>query len=200
MSDVVDDLINDHEFIVTLARFSDGLTSQKAIKKRYNFTDDVWEQLGSNDALVEKIEAEKQRRIASGATARERAQLLFADAPTVLGGIMNDPSSSARHRIESAKELRVVADNGPQVAPPASTEKFQIIINLGNGEAVTYDKSIPVRPHGVIDNVPQELLLTNKREDDSDSSGHDAEGDQLRTPWGLVAASKRSEDGGGEPL
>ena len=34
-----------------------------------------------------------------------------------------------------------------------------------------------------------------------ESNGSDgAEDDQLHTPWGLIAASKRTEGGGGEPL
>ena len=78
MSDVVEDLINDHEFIVTLARFADGLISEAAIRKRYSFTDEVWASLGENDRLVEKIELEKARRIRRGDTARERAQTHFA--------------------------------------------------------------------------------------------------------------------------
>jgi hypothetical protein len=208
VSDIVDDLINDHEFIVTLARFADGLTTQAAIKKRYKFTDDVWEQLGSNEALVEKIEAEKARRIRRGDTAREKAQRLYVQVPDVLGTIMNDPSSSARHRIESAKELRVVADNGPETAPPASTEKFQIVINLGaDVPPLVFNKSIAVGPHGDIDTAPQELLLANKREDDSNTSGYNtAKGvvedtDPLPTPWGLIAANKQGNDGnGGQPL
>ena len=59
MSDVVDDLINDQEFIVTLARFADGLTTQAAIKKRYNFTDDVWEQLGSMMRSLKRLKLKK---------------------------------------------------------------------------------------------------------------------------------------------
>jgi hypothetical protein len=200
MSDVVEDLINDHEFIVTLARLADGLTSQAAIKKRYNFTDDVWEQLGSNDALVEKIEAEKARRIRRGDTARERAQTHFAAAPDVLNSIMNDSSASARNRIESAKELRVCADHRPEIAPTAAADRFVISINLGGGEILTFDKSITPQPHDDINNAPQELLLASKREDDSNNID-DAEDDaELHTPRGLLLASKRTEGGGGEPL
>jgi hypothetical protein len=200
MSDVVEDLINDHEFIVALARFADGLTTQAAIKKRYNFTDDVWEQLGNNDALVEKIEAEKTRRIRRGDTARERAQTHFAAAPDVLNSIMNDSSASARNRIESAKELRVCADHKLEIAPAAAADRFVISINLGGGEILTFDKSITPQPHDDINNAPQELVLAKKREDDINSTGHntaegvvdDAEDDQL--------ARKQTEGGGGQPL
>jgi hypothetical protein len=201
MSDVVEDLINDHEFIVTLARFADGLISEAAIRKRYSFTDEVWASLGENDRLVEKIELEKARRIRRGDTARERAQTHFAAAPNILNQIMNDSSASARNRIESAKELRVCADHRPEIAPTAAAERFVISINLGGGEILT--KSITPQPHDDINNAPQELLLASKRENDSNSTEYntvDAEDDRLPTPWGLITANKQTDDGGGEPL
>src|SRR5262245_30199438 len=98
--------------------------------------------LGEAESLIEKIENEKLRRIRRGDTAREKAQRLYAQAPDVLGGIMNDSNASPRHRVECAKELRVVADNGPQAAPPPPAERFQIIINLGNDEILKFDKTI----------------------------------------------------------
>src|SRR5262245_31379042 len=123
MGDVVDfpaSLIDDREFVLACARYADGLLSEAAIKKRYRFDDETWERLGSNDALVAAIEAETTRRIRNGDTARERAQVLYAETPTVLGGILHDDGASARHRIESARELRQIADNGPEAAAPAS--------------------------------------------------------------------------------
>jgi hypothetical protein len=202
-------LVENAELITDMARYADGTLTEQQVKQKYRFDADVWEQLGNNDALVEKIEAEKARRIRRGDTARERAQLLFADAPTVLGSIMNDPSSSARHRIESAKELRVVADNGPEASPPASAEKFEIIINLGaDVPPLVFSKSITVGPEPSDVDTNQEFARRTTGPDDINSIGHttvegvvdDTEVDQLPTPWGLIAASKRTEDGGGQPL
>src|SRR5262245_57550533 len=122
-----------HDFIVDCTRFAEGILTERAVKKKYRFDDATWERLGSDEALIEAIEVEKTRRIRDGSTARERAQALFAVAPTVLGDIMNDPSASARHRIEASKELRMVADNGPEAAPASTSEKFLIQINLGGG-------------------------------------------------------------------
>jgi len=111
-------LIENHEFITACARYGEGLLSEEAVKKKFRFDDDTWASLGDNEALVEAIEAEKARRIRSGATARERAQVLFARAPDVLGTILDDGTASPRHRIEAARELRQVADNGPYPASP----------------------------------------------------------------------------------
>ena len=65
-------LIENLEFITDLARYAEGLFSEADVKKKYRFSDDAWERLGDDDALVEAIEAEKIRRIRNGSTARER--------------------------------------------------------------------------------------------------------------------------------
>src|SRR5262249_7418012 len=99
------------EFIADCARYAEGLLSEAAVRKKYRFGDNDWENLGDNDALVEAIEVEKVRRIRNGDSARERAQQLFAQAPDVLGDILHDDGASPRHRIESARELRQIAAN-----------------------------------------------------------------------------------------
>ena len=196
-------LIENPEFITDCARYADGVLTETQVKKKYRFDDNTWTRLGEDDKLIEAIEAENTRRIRRGDTARERAQTHFAAAPDILNQIMNDSSASARNRIESAKELRVCADHRPEIAPAAAAERFVISINLGAGEILTFDKAITPRPHDDIDNVSQELLLANKRENDSNSTEHnavDAKDDQLPTPWGLITANKQTDDGGGEPL
>jgi|SRR5262249_38562868 hypothetical protein len=179
MGDVVNfptSLIEDGDFILACARYADGLLTEAQVKKRFNFDDDTWKRLGENEPLIAAIEAEKERRIRNGETARERAQKLYAQAPDVLGGIMHDDGASPRHRIESARELRQIAANGPEAAP--ASDRFQIIINL-DGDIERYDKSIAIDPNDVDPN-------------DTDT-----------TPQGLlpiIAANKRKDDGGGEPI
>src|SRR5262245_15726244 len=114
------------------------------VRKRFRFDDDTWKRLGENDALVEAIEAEKERRIRNGESAREKAQALFVQAPGVLGGIMNDDSASPRHRIESVREIRQIAANGPEAAP--ASDRFVITINLGD-DVLKFDKSIEINPN-----------------------------------------------------
>jgi hypothetical protein len=183
-------LLEDRDFILTLARFADGLLSEEAVRKKYRLDAAAWESLGNNDALVEAIELEKQKRIRDGSTARERAQILYAQAPTVLGGIMNDARAPARNRIESAKELRVVADNGPQVAPAATAEKFMIVINIGNDEVLKYPPSADK-----ILNVSPKVIEHDSEPHDND----DPDEQQLATPWGLflTATNKQGSDGNG---
>src|SRR5215475_6777332 len=62
------DLASDlgRELIVDLSRFYEELLSEAAIRKKYRFDDKTWEQLGSDDKLVEMFEDEKIRRIRDG--------------------------------------------------------------------------------------------------------------------------------------
>ena len=164
-------LLDDHNFILAMARYADGLMTEAQIRKRYNFDAATWNRLGENEPLIAKIEAEKERRIRDGSTARERAQALFTSAPTVLGDIMNDGSASPRHRIESAREIRQIAANGPEAAPAA--DRFVININLGADETIRFNKSIKVDPNDVDpDNIEATrsklipLVTANERKDD----------------------------------
>ena len=180
MGDVVDLhghplILEDHEFIADCARYAENLLSEKDIKKKYHFDDATWESLGNDEKLIEAIEKEKTRRIRSGATARERAQLLYTEVPTVLGNILNDCSASPRHRIEAGKEIRMVAANGPEAAPAA--DRFQITINLG-ADTLRFDKSIAIDPN---DTDPNDIGTT---------------------PQGLlpIIAAKKRDGGDGEPI
>ena len=182
MGDVVDrrgqslSLEDNHDFVSDCARYGEGLLSEEAVRRKYCFDDGAWGKLGDNEALIEAIEAEKIRRVRDGSAARERAQQLFATAPSVLGDILHDDSASPRHRIESARELRQIAANGPEAAPAA--DRFVITINLG-AEVLHFDKSIAIDANDVdpnaTDTAPQELPS-------------------------IVAANQRKDDGGGDPL
>ena len=132
------------ELITDLARYAEGLLDEVAVKKIYRFSDEDWDRMAGNDELVEKIEAERRRRIRDGSSARERAQQLFAQAPTVLGAILHGDGVSPRHKIESARELRTIAANGPEATAPAT--RFKISIDLGARARRNYSKSIEVHP------------------------------------------------------
>jgi hypothetical protein len=151
MGDVIDlkttaNLSDNFEFIQDLCRFAESILTEKQVKKKWRFTADVWTRLGDDDVLVEKIEAEKIRRIRDGSSKRERAQLLVVKAPDVLSGILLDSSASPRHRIDSAKALDDFAANGPTAAPAG--DRFVITINLG-ADTLRFDKSIAPDPNAI---------------------------------------------------
>jgi hypothetical protein len=120
--------LEDHEFVVDLTRYVEGILTEQQIKKKYHFDNDTWTKVGGDEALIEAIEAEKIRRIRSGTAKRERAQQHIVKAPDILEKIMSDDNANARHRVDSIKALDALADPGPQVVPPA--DKFIIRIDL----------------------------------------------------------------------
>ena len=89
---------------------------------------------------------------------------------------MRDPNANERHVIDSIKTLDALAANEPATAQNSS-ERFIITINLGNDEKLRFNKSIRPDPHDTdveIIEPPQELLA--------------------------IAAAKRKEGGGGQPI
>ena len=72
--------LEDDELIENLARFADGTLSEAAVKARHHLSNEEWAALGDSDRLVELVEACKLRRIRTGATKRERAQIEIVDA------------------------------------------------------------------------------------------------------------------------
>ena len=119
------------ELITDCCRFAEGILDELQVRKKYKLFDaGAWEALGKNDELIEKIEAEKLRRVRNGQQKRERAQQLIVKAPDVLGGIMNDVTANARHRINS---VEVLNDLAAASSPGAAAEGpvFEIFINLG---------------------------------------------------------------------
>ena len=120
------DLINDTEFITDLARYGEGVLTEAQVKRKYRgFDDDVWEKLGSDDALVDAIEAERTRRIRSGACVREKAQLLHTKAPDVtinLGGGVEHRSGGGVGHVRPAPPAPALPDEGGQhrVSPEAA--------------------------------------------------------------------------------
>ena len=166
-------LEDDLDFVSDLARFAEGLLAEKAVKKKHHLSADIWERLGSNEKLIETIEAEKVRRISNGSTKRERAQVLVVQAPNVLGAIMNDPSASSRHRIDSTKILMISPATGRR---PCRRRTGSDRINLGS-DTLRFDKSIAPDPNDIDPN-------------DTDTTGVIA----------AIAMNKPGSDGGGEPL
>jgi hypothetical protein len=99
--------------------------------------------MGSDDDLVRKIDDRRIRRIRDGSMKRELALLHVVRGPAVLANILDDPSTHAKHKIDSIKCLDQLAGNGPQAAGDSS--RFVIQISLGadaDGREIieTYDK------------------------------------------------------------
>jgi hypothetical protein len=135
-------------------------------RKWHLVTEAVWEALGSDEALIEKIEDEKIRRIRSGATKREKAQLHVTRAPDVLASILDDPSANPRHRIDSAETLNRFASNGHEAA--TTGDRFVIHIDITGSDSMpvveTYNKSVAINADDVApDDAPVIDVVPTKR-------------------------------------
>ena len=146
-------LTENQEFVADCCRFSEEILTEAALRKKYRLAESSWQALGSDDRLVEMIEAEKIRRIRDGSSKRERAQLLIVRAPNILGNIMDDASASPRHRVDAIKTLDGFAANGPGASAPAG-DRFLIQINLGS-DTLTFNKSIAIDPNDFDPNYPE---------------------------------------------
>ena len=166
--------LEDDELIENLARFADGTLSEAAVKSRHHLSNEDWAALGESDKLVELVEACKLRRIRTGATKRERAQIEIVDAPPILGGIMRDPNANERHRIDSIKTLDALASTGAEAA--AAGARFEITINLGADHIEHYSKSIAIDPDDTnpnsIDTTDVIAAIAMNKSKDGDNGGH----------------------------
>lgn len=167
--------VDDPELVADLCRFSEGLLTEKQVKKRHKLAESTWDAYGNDEELIFKIENEKLRRIRDGSAKREKSQALVVKAPDVLSGILLDDGQSARHRIDSAKVLNDFASNEPGQNAPAA-DRFIITINLGE-DVLRFNKAIKPDPFDV-------------------DPYHDVDTDVISTPWGLVAAISTKKDGG----
>jgi hypothetical protein len=134
-------------FVTDCARFCEGPLAEDQIKTKYKLTDTDWERLAENEPLVQAVQREKERRIANGAAAREKAQHLFLTTPDVLNGIIHDANLSPRHRVDACRELRAVATSGSE-STPATGDQFIIRIDLtaGGGEVLEFNKALAIEP------------------------------------------------------
>jgi hypothetical protein len=165
--------IEDDELIENLARFADGTLSEGQVKARHHLTNEDWAALGESDRLVELVEAAKLRRIRTGATKRERAQIEIVDGPPILGKIMRDPGANARHVIDAVKTLDGLASTGAEAA--AAGARFEITINLGADHIEHHSKSIAVDANDTdpshVDTTDVIAAIATKK-DDGGGEGH----------------------------
>jgi hypothetical protein len=174
MGDIVElhgqpNYLENDELVSDLSRFAFGILTEAQVKKKHRLANSVWRQMGKDDLLVEKIEAEKIRRIRDGSFKREKAQLHVVKAPDVLESIMMDTNANARHRIQSAEVLDRFAANGPE-APP-TPDRFQITIvltadgNKSESDVIHFDKSIAINPNDEPNEVMPQAVITKKDDD-----------------------------------
>src|SRR5215471_5398101 len=162
-SDLASSLRENQELIEDLCRYSEGILTEKQVRQRWHLAnDEVWTSLGADD-FVERVELERTRRIRSGATKRELAQLRVVKAPDVLEKILSNERVSPRHRIDAAKTLDDLAGFAPQ-RPGVEQDRVVIRIDLSAdtknpADVLTFEAV--ARPQSnndakIVDGTPQE--------------------------------------------
>src|SRR5262245_54527861 len=118
-------------FVTDLARNKERLFSDQRVCEKYDITETDWTEITQSKAIRLAVNAEHERRMLNGDSARESAAKIFTEAPEVLGSILRDNKASPRHRIEASKELRATARAGDE-RPSVETDRVIVTINLGN--------------------------------------------------------------------
>jgi hypothetical protein len=120
-----------HAFVVDATRAAEGLLSDSELQRKYELSILDWRNITKDTELMRAIQAERERRVLNGTAARESAAKHYVRAPGILAGIMENELSNPRHIIEAAKEIRTVATGSGDADSPTQSEKFLIVINLG---------------------------------------------------------------------
>jgi len=139
-------LMEDQALIEDLCRYADSILTERQVRQKWHLADDnIWHALGTDESFVERVELERTRRIRTGATKRELAQLHITKGPAILDSIAINPKANDKHRIDAIKALDQLAGFAPQVA--AEQERVIIKIDLG---ADTRAKGLPNDPGDVL--------------------------------------------------
>src|SRR5262245_43469341 len=189
------------ELIADLARFSEGLCSEAAVRRKYRdlLDNEAWAMLGTDDLLVEMIEAEKVGRLRNGSAKRELAQKHIVRGPNVLAGIMDNPLANDRHKVDAIKALDQLAANGPNAAPEQDRFVIRIDLTAGGGEVLEFDKTLRPKPNDeVIDSTPQELPPPKRGPGRPKGSRNKPKAPQEMLP--LIASKQTPNNSSGTPL
>jgi hypothetical protein len=140
-------LMTDAGLIEDLCRFADNILTEKQVRRKWHVADDaIWHAMGTDTEFVERVELERTRRIRSGATKRELAQLHIVKGPAVLDNIISDPKANPRHKVDAIKALDQLAGFTPQTSHN-DMDRFIIKIDLG---ADLRAKGLPSDPKDVL--------------------------------------------------
>jgi hypothetical protein len=140
-------------FAVDCVRFIEGLIGEEQLRKKYSLlTDAQWRQLSDIEPLQLLIGRIKEERIRSGEAQREKASLRWNSAIDVVDAIVQDPTASAKHRLDGARELRACA-TGTEDSKPDARDRFTININFGTAKVQREIELTPIK-HDESDDLP----------------------------------------------
>lgn len=120
-----------------------GLSSPENIKKRYEISDEKWDQLRTNDTFRAMV-ADAVQELQGDLNAKKRIQLKAAmaveDNMLELVSMINDDSLPAAARIDAHRHLTDLAEVGAKASrfqeSAVAKEGFTLVINFPSGEQV----------------------------------------------------------------
>jgi hypothetical protein len=117
-----------------------------------------WKRMNLFSLLVGRL---KEERVRDGSAGREKAAHHWLSAIDVVDAIVQDPTASAKHRLDGARELRQAATGSEANTPASDRDKFVININFGGHKL---NKRVDLKPV----RTEEELKLIERDEDNED--------------------------------
>jgi hypothetical protein len=142
------------QFAVDCVRFIEGLVSEEQLRKKYALvTDAAWRELSDIEPLQLLIGQLREKRIRSGEAQREKASLRWASAIDIVHAIVQDPTASAKHRLDGARELRACAGAGAEDKLVDGRDRIVITLNFGTHKVI---KDVELKPLRAEERSPAE--------------------------------------------
>jgi hypothetical protein len=140
--EINDDLELVHLSPTIAAELAAGLTSPESVPKKYNMTDEQWERLKRSKLFLAMLTDAGQRFKGDlGASARItlKSEILLEEALPVLGEIVHNSDIGSQQKIDSVKQLSVLAgrtqrQEGSKGGVGAG---FNVNIHINTGEEAT---------------------------------------------------------------
>ena len=131
------------EFVTDCVRAGEGVITDSDLCLKYEIEPQTLATITQHKSLIKAVRAKSEHRVRSGVSARELAAKIHARAPLVLGNILDDKSTNARHKIECVRELRATATApNAEGAVGNNADRFVITIDLGADHIQRYEKTI----------------------------------------------------------
>jgi hypothetical protein len=157
-----------HAFATDAVRFIEGLLTEEQLRKKYQLDDAGWKGLADNEPLQLLVGRLKEERVREGTAGREKAAHRWISAIDVVDAIVQDPTASAKHRLDGARELRQAATNSDANTPANDRDRISIRINFGPVKLHREMDLKPVKPEHDEEDKPMKLIEPKRDEEDDD--------------------------------
>ena len=137
--EIDDDLEMVHLSPTIAAELAAGLTDPKSVPKKYNLTDEQWERLKKSKlfhAMLKDAAARFKGDLGASARITLKSEILLEEALPVLGDIIHSDDIGSQQKIDSVKQLSVLAGRTQRTdgAKGSAGGGFNVNIHINTGE------------------------------------------------------------------